>query len=317
MKILVVGAGATGGYFGGRLLQAGRDVTFLVRAKRAAELAASGLKIRSPFGDATLDRPPTVTAGKLDRTFDLVLLSCKAYDLDNAIDDFAPAVGPETLVLPLLNGMRHIDVLDARFGRARVPGGLCAIAATLDEQRNILHLNELHSLTFGGRDASQADRIRELSGTLSGAGFNARASDNIVHDMWEKWIFLATLASATCLMRASVGQILVAPGGRDLVTGLFDECAAIASAAGYGPREFFTERGLAMLTDEQSTLTASMLRDLESGSRIEADHVVGDLLRRQNGKRDAAPLSLLRIAFTHLKAYEARRTSTSQKPENH
>jgi 2-dehydropantoate 2-reductase len=315
MRILVVGAGATGGYFGGRLLQAGRDVTFLVRAKRAAELAASGLNIQSPFGDATLVHPPTITAEKLDRTFDLVLLSCKAYDLDGAIDALTPAVGTESLILPLLNGMQHIDVLDNRFGRPRVLGGLCAIAATLDEQRKIVHLNDLHSLTFGCRDESQSDRIPQLTETMTNAGFNSRHGDDIMYDMWEKWVFLATLAGATCLMRASVGQILMAPGGRDLVLGLFSECSTIAKAQGFPPRQRFLERGAAMLADEGSTLTASMLRDVESGFRIEADHVIGDLLRRQGIESVHNLSSNLRVAFAHLKAYEIRREATQQKSE--
>lgn len=305
MKILVVGAGATGGYFGGRLLQAGRDVTFLVRDKRALELASMGLNIKSPFGDVSLANPATIAAGKLEAPFDLILLSCKAYDLDSAIDAFAPAVGARSLVLPVLNGMRHLDVLDTRFGQARVLGGLCTIAATLDEQRNIVHLNDLHSLTFGRRDDSQKARMPELAEVLADSGFNARPSDTIVHDMWEKWTFLATLASATCLMRASVGQILRAPGGPGIVKALFDECAAIASGAGFAPRPTFIERGGAMLADEQSTLTASMLRDIESRSRIEADHVVGDLLRRRQGGDNDRPLSVLRIAYAHLKAYES------------
>src|SRR3979490_1093327 len=138
MRILVVGAGAIGGYFGGRLLQAGRDVTFLLRPKRAAELASAGLVIRSPNGDVTLKNPPTVQADKLAGKFDVVLLSCKAFDLDDAIKSFAPAVGPQTSIIPLLNGMSHLNVLDDKFGRGRVLGGLCAIAATLNEKGGVV-----------------------------------------------------------------------------------------------------------------------------------------------------------------------------------
>ena len=123
MRILVVGAGAIGGYFGGRLLQAGSDVTFLVRPKRASELASAGLVIRSPAGDVTLKNPPTVQADKLAETFDVVLLSCKAFDLEDAIKSFAPAVGPKTAIIPLLNGMLHLDVLDKKFGADRVLAG--------------------------------------------------------------------------------------------------------------------------------------------------------------------------------------------------
>src|SRR4030081_2045427 len=131
MRFLVVGAGAVGGYFGGRLLEAGRDVTFLVRPRRAEELAGPGLRIRSRLGDVTISKPPTIVRENLATAFDLVLLSCKAYDLAGAMTSFAPAVGSETVILPLLNGMRHLDVLDEKFGQDRVFGGQCFIAATL------------------------------------------------------------------------------------------------------------------------------------------------------------------------------------------
>ena len=131
MRILVIGAGATGGYFGGRLLEAGRDVTFLVREKRAELLAKNGLNIKSPFGDFTKSNPPTLMATNIKQPFDFIILSCKAYDLDDAMASFAPAVGPDTAIIPFLNGMKHLDSLDARFGRERVLGGLCAIAATI------------------------------------------------------------------------------------------------------------------------------------------------------------------------------------------
>src|SRR5580700_8482441 len=132
MRILVVGAGAMGGYFGGRLLEAGRDVTFLVRPRRAAQLAKTGLLIRSPFGDASLPEPPTVTADALREPFGLIILSCKAYDLESAADSFAPAVGADTAILPLLNGMAHVDYLVARFGGTAALGGQCVISTTLD-----------------------------------------------------------------------------------------------------------------------------------------------------------------------------------------
>src|ERR1700721_717357 len=151
MRILVVGAGAIGGYFGGRMLQAGRDVTFLVRPRRAGELAEAGLVIRSPNGDVTLKSPPTVQADKLTEKFDAILLSCKAFDLDDAINSFAAAVGPRTAIIPMLNGMRHLDVLDRKFSRERVLGGLCAIAVTLNDKREVVQLAPMQSLNFGER----------------------------------------------------------------------------------------------------------------------------------------------------------------------
>src|SRR6267142_791491 len=308
MKILVVGAGGVGGYFGGRLFQAGRDVTFLVRPRRKAELATTGIVIRSRFGDATLPTPRTVLAEDLHETFDLVLLSCKAYDLESAIDSFAPAVGASTAILPLLNGMRHMDILDQRFGPERVLGGLCYIAATLNDQHEIVHLNDRHDLAFGERDGARSARVEALGPIMADAVFKARPSGAILQEMWEKWAFIATGAGLTCLMRAAVGDI-VAAGGSDLASTLFAECSEIAARAGFSPGEAAVRNNQATFMAAGSTLTASMLRDIEHNAPIEADHVVGDLLRR--GAEGASPL--LRIAFLHLKAYEARRMREAEK----
>ena len=305
MRVLVVGAGAIGGYFGGRMLQAGCDITFLVRPRRAAELAAHGLVIKSPNGDVTLKDPPIVQADTLKDPFDVVLLSCKAYDLDDAMKSFAPAAGPQTSIVPLLNGMHHLDVLDARFGRERVLGGLCAIAVTLNEAREVVHLQPMQSLAFGERDGTMSERVRAIADIFASGKFGSSASANILQDMWEKWVFLATLAASTCLMRTTLGNILAAPGGKDFLLGIFDECRAIAAAEGYPPRAPFVERTLAMLTAEGSPLNASMFRDIKAGQPVEADHVIGDLIARAD--RAKVPAPRLRVAYTHLKAYEKQR----------
>jgi 2-dehydropantoate 2-reductase len=305
MRVLVVGAGAIGGYFGGRMLQAGRDITFLVRPRRATELAAAGLVIKSPNGDVTLKNPPTVQADRLNEKFDVILLSCKAFDLDDAIKSFAPAVGPQTAIIPLLNGMLHLDVLDRQFGRERVLGGLCAIAATLNEHREVVQLNPMQSLTFGERDGKMSERVRAIAEVMASGKFGSVASEHIIQEMWEKWVFLAALAASTCLMRTSVGNILASPGGKDFILGMFDECKAIATAEGYAPRAPFLERTLGMLTAEGSQLTASMFRDIKAGAPVEADHVIGDLVAR--GDAGKVPVPRLRTAYTHLKAYEKQR----------
>jgi 2-dehydropantoate 2-reductase len=308
MRILIVGAGAVGGYFGGRLLQVGRGVTFLVRAGRAAELARDGLVVKSPHGDFTISQPPTVVAEDLGKSFDVVVLSCKAYDLDGVVEAVAPAVGPETMILPLLNGMKHLDDLDDRFGRVHVLGGQCQIAATLNDERAVVQMNPRHLISFGERDGGLSDRITALAAVMSDAGFDAEPSETIVHDMWEKWIFLSALASGTCLLRGTVGDIETASGGSDLMRALLKETGAVAQAAGYAPRAAFLDRMGPMLTAPGSSFSASMLRDLEGNARIEADHVIGDLLERRQalGLSTAGP-SLVQVAYTHLKTYEARR----------
>jgi 2-dehydropantoate 2-reductase len=302
MRILVLGAGGIGGYFGGRLLEAGRDVTFLVREKRAHELATEGLVIRSRLGDAKISKPPAVTADRLREPFDVVLLACKAYDLADSLVSFAPGIGPQTLILPVLNGMRHLDVLDARFGRTRVLGGKCVIAATLNDRHEIVHLNDTHELSFGQRDGGSSAHVEKLATFFAGANFKARLSEAIVQEMWEKWVFIATCAGLNCLMRADIGDITTA--APDLPARLLDECAQIAAAQGFRPSLRSLEQCTAILTKHGSRLTASMLRDIERGSPTEGEHIVGDLFRRAEGR--AVPI--LGIVYAHLKAYEVRRS---------
>jgi 2-dehydropantoate 2-reductase len=320
MRILVVGAGAIGGYFGARLAAAGRDVTFLVRPKRAEQLA-NGLFVRSPKGDVKIAAPKIVTEATLpplgipsltpaDRSvaarsrepFDLVLLSCKSYDLDSAMASIARAVGPATMVLPLLNGESHIDTLKRRFGVGAVLGGQCQISSTLDAQGHVIHLNEMQLLGFGELDGTRSARIEAVNENLSGANFEAQLSTRILQDMWEKWMFIATLAGITCLMRAALGDIATA-GGTDIALALFEECSAIAAKNGYAPHPVIGERVRKMLTAPGSTLTASMLRDVESHGKTEHEHVLGDLFARGQGTR--APV--LEICLAHMRAYEARR----------
>jgi 2-dehydropantoate 2-reductase len=314
MRFLVVGAGATGGYFGGRLLEAGRDVTFLVRPARAERLAAAGLTIVSPAGNVTLRSPPTVRAAELRTPFDAVILSCKAYDLDGAIASFAPAVGPDTAVVPLLNGMRHLDALNARFGADRVLGGSCFISAKLDDGGQIAHVSDIHRLTFGERAGGRSPRVDAIAAAMAGVKFEAVASDEVMLVMWEKWVFLASLAGITCLTRSAVGDV-VAAGGADLAAALLEECRAIAAAAGYPPRPDSLKASLGRLTDPGSAVTASMLDDVERRGRTEADHVLGDLLRRRGGASDG-DRSLLRLAYVAVKAAEARtaRESDTTRP---
>jgi 2-dehydropantoate 2-reductase len=304
MRMLVVGAGAIGGYFGGRMAEAGEDVTFLVRPRRAAQLQADGLVVRSPRGDI-VRKVATVQAGAPGGPYDAVLLSCKAFDLDDAIASLAPAVGPDTAVLPLLNGMRHLEVLDARFGAGKVLGGQCQIAATLEPDGTIRHLGELQAVSVGERGGGLSPRVQALGAALAPCG--GRASETIMQDMWEKWVFLAALACLTSLMRAAVADVVEA-GGSDIARGLFDEAAAVAAAAGQAPRPDFVQRMRGMLTQPGLAFTASMMRDIERGHRIEADHIVGDLIAR--GLPDNT--RLLRIAHVHLKSYEARRLREAQ-----
>lgn len=305
MRFLVVGAGALGGYFGGRLLEAGRDVTFLLRPRRAAQLAKTGLVVQSPFGNLQLPAPRHVLADGIDGPYDVVIAGSKAYDLESTMDSFAPAVGPNTVILPLLNGMKHIDSLVARFGEDKVLGGLCMISATLDDEGRVLHLNDTHGLSYGERAGGRSARIDAIAAQFAGARFDGNASETISQDMWEKWVFIASAAGLTSLMRASIGDIMAA-GGEDVALSIFGECCAIAEHNGFAPRPAAVQRGRAIMTAAGSPMTASMYKDIVRGAPVEADHIVGDLLGRAAPGHAAAP-SVLRTAYVHLKAYEAQR----------
>jgi 2-dehydropantoate 2-reductase len=303
MRILVVGAGAVGGYFGARLAKAGRDVTFLVRASRATQLRRDGLCVVSPHGDVLLT-PKLIGAGEIDGPYDLILLSVKAYALEAAIDDFAPAVGLETMILPALNGMRHIDVLTQRFGEAAILGGVCLVATEIDNGGRIVQLAEIQQLVYGERNGEVTPRLQALDATLQGAGFDANLSTEIIQAMWEKWVMLASLGAVTCLMRGAIGEVVAIPGGAGLSLQVLNECAAVGAACGHKPSEIFQSRQAAAMTAQGSPLTSSMYRDLIKGAPVEVDHILGDLLRRAVMEGVATPL--LNAAFINLRIYQAR-----------
>ena len=307
MKILVLGAGAIGGYFGGRLVQAGADVSFLVRERRQLQLQQQGLVVRSPHGDFQVP-VRALRQEQIDAPADLVLLACKAYDLDDAVAAVAPAMGAHTTLVPLLNGIAHIERLQAAFGPARVAGGSCGIPATLSPAGEVVQLGPSHRIVFGrlpGTAAEAQPRLEALLARFRATPVTAELDEQMMRALWEKFVGLATLAAMTCLMRGTVGDILAADDGAALFAQTFGACEGAARAAGYALREAPMAAFRAMMADRSSTLTASMLRDLEGGGRTEGAHVVGDMLHRVS----AAGLDpgALRLAWCHLQVAERRR----------
>ncbi len=305
MRTLVLGAGATGGYFGGRLMEKGAAVTFLLRAKRAEHLRQHGLTIKSKFGDSHLKDLKIIE--KATEPFDLIILSCKAYDLQSALDSISGAVGTNTTILPLLNGMRHFDELKQRFEAENVIGGFCVIAATMDVDGNIQHLNDAHTIKYGEFDGRFSERIAAIDKMFEPANCNSIASQTIVADMWEKWVMISSLAALTTLMRANVGEVARSPGGPSIATRLFDECVSVARAHGCDPAETFVKSMSGRLSDPASTLAASMCRDVERGNNVEADQIIGNLIEKAKEKGVSVPI--LEIAYCNVKAYEQRRAA--------
>jgi 2-dehydropantoate 2-reductase len=301
--MLVVGAGSIGGLFGGRLAQAGRDVAFLVRAGRAEQLRRDGLQIVSPLGNATV-RPKLLASKDIHDAFDVVFLSVKAYSLESAISDFAPAVSDRTMILPILNGMKHMDTLAAHFGARAVIGGACKAATMLDKQGRIVQLTKLQDLAYGEMDGSRSERVSRLDEFMQGAGFDARISPSIALEMWQKWTLLATLGGVTCLMRGNTGEIEAAHGGREFLTGFLNEVVSVIQAAGAPLGEAFIAATSEALLKSGAPTTSSLYRDLQEGNRVEADQILGDLLLR--GVKAGLRAPLISAAYTQLCVYQNR-----------
>ena len=308
MRILILGAGAIGAYFGARLQQAGGDVTFLVRPGRMAVLREHGLQVRSPFGDLHL-APKLIVREDLREYFDLIILSCKAYDLASAMADIAPAVGKQSLVLPLLNGVRQIDILAARFGSAQVLGGIAQAALRVTPAGEVEHFNQVHRLIAGTLDRQPAPALQQVAQLLQASGVEFIVADDVEQALWNKFVFWSALAGASCTLRANIGEVLQTVAGEAFIAGLLSECAEVAQACGHALSESQLATCRKQLSEPGSVLAASMLRDIERGSATEAEHTLGDMVSRAGSFGIASPC--LRLAYSHLQAYELRRQATA------
>lgn len=304
MRILVVGAGSTGGYFGACLARQGRDVTFLVREKRAQQLRQQGLVVHANSGQFTLT-PQLILASEITAPYDLIILTVKSFALAQAMQDIAPAVGEQTLILPILNGMKHIETLCEAFGEQKVLGGLCKIHSTLNDRGEILQMSALHQLSYGERDGSYSDRIRAVDQTLSGCGFDNKLSETIQNDMWEKWLLLSTLGAVTILSRGNTQQIIRSAGGESLLQQLYGEVLAVITASGYQQRPSTIAATLQYLSQPGTPMTSSMYRDLSQGFPVEAEQIIGDLVERAT--RHAIPVPLLNAVWVNLQVYQSTR----------
>jgi 2-dehydropantoate 2-reductase len=305
MNILVLGAGAVGGYFGARLLEKGVDVTFLVREKRRKQLQERGLRVSSIHGDILVEQPKMIAAGEQVRPFDVILLSNKAYHLAESIEAIAPYVGPNTVVLPLLNGIAHVNQLQAEFGPERVLGGLCYIESTLNEQGDVVQTSQMHELVFGEWAGGRSARIDELERLFSGTKASFRASENIQRDMWHKYLFITTMSGMTTLMKSAVGPIRDAQYGPELTRQLAEEIAMVMRALQAPIDEDIVDKQMKVFMKQGYAMKSSMLRDMEKGLPVEADHLQGYLLARAEQHGLSTPL--LKVVYHHLKVYEIKR----------
>jgi 2-dehydropantoate 2-reductase len=257
-------------------------------------------------GDADLE-VKTVDASQLRPGYDIVLLTCKAYDLDTALDAIAPAMDGACAVVPMLNGMAHLARLDERFGSSNVMGGTCSISVRLGEDGVIHHADALQRIAFGPRGGENADRATQLAAAFARTSVEWELADDIEQNMWEKICFLSVLAAANCLFRANTGEILSAPGGPEIVQRALEANFAIATRERHAPRPAAIEFARTTLLDVNGRRSGSMLSDLEAGAPVEADHIIGWMLAK--ARRHNVDDTMLSLAYTHLKAYEARRAA--------
>ncbi|NXY94945.1 2-dehydropantoate 2-reductase [Streptomyces sp. BR123] len=303
MRILTVGAGAVGGWFGARLHRAGHDVTFLVRPRRAAALRARGLRVTG-LGEETTLVPRLVTADEPAQAYDLVLLSVKSTALDRAAKDLAPAVGPRTAILPLLNGMAHLERLAELFGRKAVLGGVAKVVTTLDGHGDIVRLAPPSAILTGELDGAPSARVDAVRALLTGAGIDSPDTPDITAAMWHKWVFISALGASTCLLRGSVGEFNAVPGGAELARALLAEAAAVSAAAGYPVPDAELDFTTRTVTTAGSRLTPSMYRDVLAGRPTEVEHVLGDLVARARALAVRTPL--LDLATLQLRVHQHR-----------
>lgn len=302
MRILVVGAGAIGGYFGGRLLEKGEDVTFLVREKRKKQLEENGLKVESVHGDMAFQQPQTLLSGENAENFDIILLSTKAYHLQEAIEDIRTYMNENTMILPLLNGIAHLDELTAAFGTHRVLGGLCFIETTLDGNGKVIQTSPIHDLVFGERSGAKTERILKLQEAFAGTKANFRLSENIEQEMWHKYLFISTLSGVTSLFRSPIGPIREQDFGLQTIKKTLNEAAAIMRSTGAPLANQIGEAQLQKINEIGFGMKSSLQRDMEKQQPIEADHFFGYLLEQADAEGLEAPV--LAAIYANLKVYE-------------
>ncbi len=305
MRFLVLGAGALGGYFGGKLVQGGADVTFLVRPKRAVQLAEHGLVVKAHEGEIRVPAK-TLQAGEVAAGYDVVLLCCKAYDLDEAIAAVAPAIGAGSAVLPMLNGVRHVATLAERFGQQHVLGGLTAVNAALASNGDIVQSPvKIEMTAFGELGGELSERCLAIQRAFGDGGMKASASDAIMTALWAKFVGFGCIASVATLCRSPAGAIAAVPAAAPFVTAIIDECTRIATAEGYPPPASIIEVIRGLFSQPGSTYRPSILVDMSEGRRTEGEHTIGDLVDRAGRHGISAPI--LTAARCNLQIYEAQR----------
>lgn len=302
MRMVIIGAGGVGGYFGARLAAAGEDVSFVARGEHLAAMQARGLQVLSSLGDLRL-QPVRATDNPASLgTADLVMIATKLWSTDESIATARPMMGPDSTIVSFQNGVQAEDKLIAAFGRERVLGGVANIAALIETPGVIRHNGSMALLQFGELGGARSPRVEALEAACRRAGIDCRVPDDILRAIWEKFVFLASMSAMTSLTRLPVGPLREDPDTRALMRQMCEEVVAVGRARGiaFGPEAADTI--LARLDALPPGMVASMQGDLLRGNRLELPWLSGDVVRMGQASGVPTPAHAFAVAVLKLHA---------------
>jgi 2-dehydropantoate 2-reductase len=275
MRIVVMGAGGVGGYFGARLAQGGCEVAFVARGAHLAALREQGLHVRSQHGDIHLEKVEASDDPASLGPADIVFITVKLWDTEAAAQAIRPLLGPGTGVVSFQNGVQKEEVLRRVLGDNAVMGGVSYIAATIGGPGLIEHTGTMARLVFGELDGSRSPRALALLEACAGAGIDAELSADITRAVWEKFVLLAALSATTTAIRTPIGPIRANPQARTLLHDAMREVVAVGRALDVALPEDFADNRLAFADGLPAQMTSSMHNDLERGNRLEVPWLSG------------------------------------------
>ena len=300
MKVLILGVGGLGGFFGAHLQKTNCDVTFLVRENTKKLVSERGIKILSDFGNFKIN-PVLITKKDLKINYDVVMISCKAYDLEEAIADLKPSQ-KNAVIIPLLNGQAHINKLEKAFKKENVFGGVAHVSSNTNAPGEIKHVGKIKRLSFGPRYKGNEQIANDFYQLCRKADFQTILSEDINQDIWEKWIFLATIAGATTLFQTSIDNINTKPNGKIFIQNLWNECINISKENGYELRTESKSLHEDLLFKSDYPFKASMLVDMEKKIMTEHEHIFFEFIKL--GKKKKLNTSLLETCLLNMSIYE-------------
>jgi 2-dehydropantoate 2-reductase len=295
MRIAVIGSGGVGGYFGGRLAQAGHEVTFVARGKHLAAMRERGLRIESARGDATIRANATDDPSSIGAC-DVVMFCVKLWDVDESTRRIAPLVAKGGAVIPFQNGLYAPEVLQRELGRDKVIGGVAYIAATIREPGVIAHTGTMARLVVGAFAGGNAQAAAAFAQACKGADVECDVSADISRALWEKFCFLAALSGTTSLARQPLGVIRADPDLRATFESAVREAFTLGRARGVALADDTVAKAMAALDALPAEMRSSMQNDLAAGNRLEAPWLSGAVARMSKESNLAAPVSATLLA---------------------